>query len=131
MKQFIGRMFKQKNLGNSWGYIAQTASQAGVFITGINFFMLAATFFATAFSPYLAERGIVIPFWIFLSLLIIPIVSVGFIMFKYAVPSFFSAFNDQFYKHGSDLKKDMDELKKGNRDILKRIGKLENKKEGL
>ena len=129
MKQLIVRMLKQKNVGNTWGYIAQTASQGAVFITVINFFMLAATFFATAFSPYLIERGISLPFWLFLVLLTIPIISMGFVMFKYAVPSFFSAFNDQFYKHGSNLKKDMAELKRGNKNILKRIGKLEKKKE--
>ena len=55
MRQILARMFKQKNIGNTWGYIAQTASQGAVFITAINFFMLAATFFATAFSPYLVE----------------------------------------------------------------------------
>ncbi len=111
MKGFIGTIFKQKNVGNTWGYIVQTASQGAVFITVVNFFMLAATFFATALSPYLVERGILIPFWLFLVVLTVPIISAGFLLFKYAVPSFFSAFNDQFYKHGSVLKKDMDELK--------------------
>ena len=129
MRQLLAKMFKQKNVGNTWGYIAQTASQGAVFITVVNFFMLAATFFATALSPYLLARAIAIPFWLFIVGLTVPFVIVGFILFKYAVPSFFSAFDHQLLKHGSKLKNDMEELKQGNRDIMERLEKMEKGKE--
>ena len=67
-------------------------------------------------------------FWLFFAILMAPIVIVGFMLFKYAVPSYFGAFEDQLYKHGSNLKKDMDELKLGSKDILIRLRKLEKKK---
>lgn len=107
----IRTWLRQRNLGNTWGYIAQTASQAAVFITVVNFFMLAGTFFVTAAAPFLLEKGVVIPFWLFLAVLVVPVAIAGALLFKFAVPSFFSAFNDQFYKHGSLLKRDIDRIK--------------------
>lgn len=106
------RFLKQKQTGNTWGYIVQTASQAAVIVTVVNFFMLAGTFFTVAVNPVLRGMGVAMPFWLFLVILVVPLGIAGVLMFKFAVPSFFSAFNDQFYKHNNLLRQDIEQIKK-------------------
>lgn len=124
MNGLIGRLLRQSDVGNTWGYMVQTASQAAIVVTVVNFFMLAGTFFVTAVSPFLTERGVDMPFWLFLVILIAPLAVVGVLLFKFAVPSFFSAFNDQFYRHNNLLRQDIEQLKSANEEIKKLLGEL-------
>ena len=112
MKGLIRRVLQQENIGNSWGYVTQVASQAVVFITVLNLFMLAATFYQTTLDVWLSERGITFPFWQFFTILIVALAILAVVLYKFAVPSFFSAFNDQFYKHNSQLRQDIELIKK-------------------
>ena len=119
-------IFKQrKTAGKTWGYTAQVASQLAIFITVINLFMLAATFYKTTLSVWLTDAGIYVSFWIFMLVLIVGLMVVALLLYKYAIPSFFSAFNDQFYKHGNLLRQDMEEIKKMNKLILKKLKQME------
>lgn len=122
----IQDIFKQrKSVGKTWGYTAQVASQVAIFITVINLLMLAATFYETTLSVWMADAGIYVPFWIFMLVLIVGLMVVALLLYKYAIPSFFSAFNDQFYKHGNLLRQDMEDIKKTNKVILKKLKQME------
>jgi len=120
-------ILKQRNIGNQWGYVAQISSQAQIFISLTSLFLIAVTAYNTTISPWLIEKGMDIPFWVFLLAMVLGLFIMGLLLYKYAVPSFFSAFNDQFYKHGSQLHDDIEEIKKTNIEIIKRLDGIERK----
>lgn len=107
----FNRIVGQRDIGKTWGYVSQVSSQMTIFITVINLFMLAATFYQTTFGGWMQDRGWYCPFWMFMVILIVLLGVTAVLVFKYAVPSFFNAFNDQFYKHNNLLRKDIDEIK--------------------
>lgn len=121
-------IFAQRTIGRSWGYTAQVASQAAIFITVLNLFMLAATFYKTTLLVWLTERNLYVAFWEFMVVLIALLMIMAVLLYKFAVPSFFSAFSEQFYKHNNPLKDDIDALKRDNKEIIGRLKKLEGRR---
>lgn len=116
------KIFGQVNTGRGWGYVAQVASQAAIFITVLNLFMLAATFYQTTLSLWLQDRGIVFPFWLFMSVLVAVLALMAVVLYKFAVPSFFNAFSEQFYKHDNPLRADIEVIKNRQNQIMERLG---------
>lgn len=114
-------MFKQTNTGKSWGYIAQVASQVSILIAVVNLLLIAVTAYNTTLFPWLKIHGLSLPFWLFLTMLFVFMLISSLFLYKFAVPSFFSAFNDQFYKHDNPMRKDIDELKRVQEVILEKL----------
>jgi hypothetical protein len=134
MNRWINRLGGQKNIGKFWGMIAQVAGQVAVFVSIINLFLIAVTAYNTTLSGYFEQHGVHISFWVF-ALVIVGLLLVAFLlMWKFALPSYYSSFNEQFYRHDNPIRADLEEIKKllnkdlGN--VKKRLDKLEKKEGG-
>ena len=120
-------IFKQKYIGKQWGTIVQVSAQGAIFITLINLLLLSVTAFNTTLSPWFKLKGIDLPFWMFMACIIVFLGFLAILLYKFALPSFFSVFNDQFYRHGNLLKRDIELLQADNKKILKKLGEMEKK----
>jgi len=101
------RIFKQHKMGKSWGHLMQVAGQIGYVITVVNLCLLIITT-----STLLQTRGVMVPVWLLGLLAVIIIGIAGILIFKFGLPSFFGAWNQQFYKHDNPMRKDLEEIKK-------------------
>lgn len=111
------KLFKQYNIGNTWGYIVQVASQGGIVIQVV---MLSTQVIILA--SVLQLRGIMIPVWL-IGLLAFSIVgTAGILIFKLGNPSYFAAWNEQFYKHNNPLRKDIEDIKRTLAELRKEKG---------
>ena len=100
-------LFKQHKMGNAWGHLMQVAGQIGYVITVVNLCLLIITT-----STLLQTRGVMMPVWLLGLLAVIVIGTAGLVIFKYGLPSFFGAWNQQFYKHDNPMRKDLEEIKR-------------------
>lgn len=123
------RIFKQHYIGKQWGTFAQVATQGAIFITIINLVLLTATAYNTTLNPWFELKGLYIPFWVFMGSIIVFLLFAAILIYKFALPSFYSFFNDQFYRHGNLLKRDLELLKEENGKILKKLEELKEELE--
>lgn len=113
---FWGNLFQQKYIGKQWGIIALSAGQLAIFVGILNLMLNSVSAFDNI-DVWLQNIGISINFWIFLGVIIIGLLLVLVLLFKYALPSFWSVFNEQFYQHNSLLRVDIELLKTENEKI--------------
>lgn len=104
-------IFKQQYLGKQWGIVALSAGQLAIFVGIINLLLNSVEAFDNI-EAWLQQVGISISFWMFLGVIILGLLVVLLFMFKFALPSFWSVFNDQFYRHNSLFRKDIEAIKK-------------------
>jgi hypothetical protein len=117
------KIFGQHKTGRSWGYLVQVASQTSILVSVVNLCLIAVTAYSTTISPWLLERGMIIPFWFFVAGLSMLILVMALVLYKFAVPSYFNAFNEQFYKHDNPLRDDIELIKKTQAEILEKLTK--------
>lgn len=115
------KMFQQAKAGKTWGYAAQVASQVSILVAVVNLLLIAVTAYNTTLSPWFELRGIILPLWLFIGVLVFFMLVASVFLYKFAVPSFFSAFNDQFYKHDNPMREDIDNIKKTQAEILRKL----------
>lgn len=118
IQQTINRVTKQRNLGNVIGYILQVMMQMTVPMGIINMILLIITT-----STALQQKGYLIPMWLLGLVVISVLVLAGLLVFRLVLPSFFSAWNDQFWQHNNPIR---DEFL----NINKRLSSIEEKIEG-
>jgi len=111
--------------------IAQTVAQISIFITLINLLLLAVTAYNTTLRGWFEYYNVPLNFWMFMLLLTILLLVAAVLAYKFALPSFFSFWNEQFYTHDNQLRKDIESLQKTLDDNLNeikdRLGRLEKK----
>lgn len=116
-------LFSQRNTGKRWGTIIQVVQQESIFIS-LTILSLQVVAVYPTLHGWFAQWGIYIPFWLFALTIICGVLFTGaMVVWKYSLPSYFSAFNDQFYRHDNLLRRDIEELKKANTEILELLGK--------
>ena len=131
MKRWFIRILGQKNFGKHWGVFAQAAGQVAIFVGVLNLFLITATAYNTTLKEWLIQQGIHISFWVF-AMVILGLLLIAFIlMWKFALPSFYSSTNEQLYRHDNPIRRDLEELKKiltdDLGDVKKRLDDLEKK----
>lgn len=120
MRNLLIKLFKQRKTNKTWGYFLQTISQLGMIAQLINMSLLIITT-----ATVLQTRGIMIPVWLLGLVACSVILSAALVIFKMGVPSWFSAWNDQFYKHENPLRQDLENIKES----LARLEKANKEKE--
>lgn len=111
LKRFLG----QKKV--PWvGGFKETLSQVLWWGTPVNFIMLAATFFYTT----LREIAPWFDFLYFILIVVIGVIIVFVLEYKFIVPSIWEFRGRQMFKYESEIKGKLDE-------IIERLGKLEEK----
>jgi len=111
-------MLKQKRTGKIWGYLMQIAQQEAFVFQSI---VLVLSVITTA--SVLQIRGYAVPVWLLAIVAIVVILAGGVAIWLRGLPSYFSAFNDQFYKHDNMLRQDIEKIKSDNEKILKLLEK--------
>lgn len=104
------KIFKQKFLGKQWGMISLSAAQLSIFVALANLLLNAVDAYDNI-TPWLEAHGIMINFWLFLTIIAFGLLVILLCLFKFALPSFWSVYNDQFYAHNSHLRKDIEAIK--------------------
>jgi hypothetical protein len=106
----MSKIFKQHNIGKFWGIVAQVIGQLGFFVWMMILFMNSVEFYNDTVSSWLVKWGIETSsatFWGFMAVVIGLLVVISFLLWQFALPSFFAFWNEQFYKHDNPVKKDL------------------------
>lgn len=111
------KIFKQHDIGNKWGFFMQIIQQEAIVIQSI---ILTLTVVTAA--SVLQIRGYEVPIWLLVAVIAVILAIGGVGIYLVGMPSYFSAFNDQFYKHNNPLVRDVKENAKKIDAIMKHFG---------
>ena len=117
------KLFKQSNIGQWWGKFGLAGSQIAIFVSGYTFIMVSVGAY-TPISAFFEKQGYVLSFWLYIGVVIIPIIVAYFLAWKLLVRSFFKQWANQFWKESDD---GLNKLIKQNEEIIRRLDKLEKK----
>lgn len=126
------KILKQHNIGQSWGRFALAASQIAMFVSVLTLCMVTINAYVPV-SVWLVKHGIQLQFWMFVSIIIVPIMVAYFLAWKFLVPSFYRSSTEQFWKQSEITQKfdKLDNIEKilGDElpEIKKRLAGLEEK----
>lgn len=104
--RITARLSKQHNIGRSWGYFLHIIGQMGMVTQLVNLCLLIVTT-----ATVLQTRGVMVSIWLLGFLVALTLLSAGVVIFKVGLPSYFSAWNQQWYSHDNPLRKDIEQLK--------------------
>jgi len=110
-------MLKQKKTNKYWGYFMQIIQQESVVIN--SFTMI---FSLIAAGGVMQIRGYEVPIWALLVIVAIGVIVGGIVIWTKGMPSYFSAFNDQFAKHDNPILQRMDKYEKNQKKIMEKLG---------
>ena len=129
MANIKDKILKQHNIGG-WGRFSLAASQIAMFVSSLTFLMVAVNAYAPV-AEWLMEHGIHLPFWMFMAIVVVPIVIAYVLAWKFLVPSFYRSSTEQFWLQNNPLIKEIQDIKKILSDelpeIRKRLEALEKK----
>ena len=117
------KMFKQKNLGQQWGVFATLAGQLSIFIAMLNLLLLITTAYNTTLRGWFEHYNVPLNFWTFTGLVALLLIIAACLLYKFALPSFFSFLNDQAYRHDNPIRGDIEKLQKSVDELSKKVGK--------
>ena len=102
MHSIIGNIFKQRTIGQTWGRFALAGSQIAIVFSSFTMLMVAINAYATI-STWLLQYGIHLRFWVFMTILAVPIIIAYFIAWKFLVATFYRSSVDQFMTQNKEL----------------------------
>jgi len=103
-------IFNQINIGKQWGIFAQVASQLSILVSIVSLFLVSITAYTTTLAGWLEDYGISIGMFGFVAIIMCLLVVAFILLYKFALPSFFSYWNDQFYRHDNPMRKEIEEM---------------------
>lgn len=115
------RVLKQRTIGG-WGRFSLAASQISIFVTTLTLLMVTVNAYAPI-SLWLVEHNITLSFWMFISIVIVPIMIAYFLAWKYLVSSFYRSSTEQFWMQSKPLLDKLDSIKEVLDDELPEIKK--------
>jgi len=96
------RILKQHNIGETWGRFALAGSQIAVMVSTYTMLMVTVNAYEPI-SAWFTEKGINLSFWVFMAIIIVPIIIAYFIAWKYLVVSFYRSSVEQFMEQNEEL----------------------------
>jgi len=124
------KILAQKSIGQSWGRFALAGSQIAIVVSTLTLLMASIGAYPSV-SLLLKGYGISLHFWVFLSVIVFPIVVAYFLSWKYLVWSFYKSSTEQFWNQDNPFSKDIRDMKKTLKHelpkIRKRLRSLEKK----
>lgn len=109
---------KQILLGRKIGGAIDTFQRSLLFVTIINFTMLAATFYNTTGASFIIKIFPWFNFYIFMAFLIIVVFIAMIFVYVFITPSSMAYASNQSYVHDNPLKKQMDRIEKTLEDFM-------------
>lgn len=110
----VKKALKQRKTGIGWGYFMQIIQQEAVVVQGI---MIVLQLITTA--SVLQIVGYQMPLWFLALIVAIILIIGGVIVFIKGMPSYFKAFNDQFWKHDNPMRRAIEKTQR-NQEIIYR-----------
>jgi len=124
LKEFL---FRQYDIGNWWGAFKNVAAGSSMYVTIINLVLLAVTAYGTTIAPWLQGKGLNVTFAAFFGILLVIVLVIFAFEYKASIPSQFSFWNDQWWRHNNPIKKKMDKMDKRLVAIEKELKRIEGK----
>lgn len=118
-------IWRQHLIGQTWGRFSLAASQIAIFVS--TWTMIAVTI--NVYAPiqvWFAQHGIYLPFWMFMAIIIVPIIIAYFLAWKLLVATYYRSSTDQFWaqsKEWSDRISKIDNIDETLRNELPAINK--------
>jgi len=128
LRKVLRKVFSQNQnvVSSHWGAFKQSASQIGIYVTMINTVMLAVTLYSTG---WLQENIANVRFIPFMAIVFGLIGALLLFAWKMDMPSFFSSWSDQFWRHNNPMRKYLDEKFDAIDDRLKKLEGLAGEEE--
>ncbi len=101
---------RQINIGKWWGTIKLLGQNISSYINWLVLAFSGITAYATAISPFLLERNIALPFWIFALVVVALIGLLSIFEWTLSLPSFFATWNHQWWNHENPAKAKLEKL---------------------
>ena len=117
-------LFKQHTIGQSWGRFALAGSQIAVLVSTYTMIMVTISAYEPI-STWLQSKSINLPFWVFILIIIIPIIIAYFVAWKYLVASFYRSSVNQFMEQNKELVEGLKEITEMNGKIDEMNGKID------
>ncbi len=130
MSKIKDGILKQHNIGQFWGRFALAGSQIAIVVSTLTLLMAATSAYPSV-STWLAGYGVHMRFWVFITIIVVPIVIAYFLSWKFLVRSFYRSSTEQFWNQDNPLITKLDNIEKtlcnDLPEIKKRLSELENK----
>lgn len=105
-------IFRQYDIGVWWGGVKNVAGSVVAYVTFLNLIFVAPLAFKMVVYPWLSERGIELPFFVFMGVLFLGIAVIFMVEFKITLPSFYRFWNEQWWEHNNPMRRKMDAMDK-------------------
>lgn len=120
----LKKLLQQKNVSKHWGSIKLGIGQIGIYLAALNMVMISLTLWQTG---WIQQNFLPLEFWQFALILVSIVFLMLLLAWKIDMPSYFAAWNDQFYKHHNPLRDDIQEVLRRQTEMMGRLGRLEKK----
>ena len=128
MSNLKEKLFEQRNIGKLWGKFAIAGSKIAMFVSGYTVLMVSVNAYSTV-SSLLATFGINIRFFVYMGIVLMPLILAYLLAWKYLVRSFYGAWAKQFWKEDNPVVKQLEKMESTNKDILERLTAIEKNQE--
>ena len=124
--RFVASVLRQHNIGAWWGGFKSVASNVMSYVILLNLILVAPIAHSTTVDPWLSQRGIQMPLFVFMGLIMLGIVLIFILEYKVSIPSVFHFTNVQWWQHKNPMRKEMLVQKKQLKGLGKDVGELKS-----
>ena len=105
----------------TWGKVKQVLTQLGIYFSVLSMTGIAITAWHTTISPILESHGVTPKLWWPIIILGIPFIILCIFEWKKGMLGFYNSFAKMFYTRDSELRKDIEDLKEGVKQIKEEL----------
>jgi len=109
IKNFI---LRQYSVGNWWGAFRNVSTNVMSYVIFLNFILVAPLGYSTAVAPWLEAHGVPMPLIVFMGIIMIGLLLIFVLEYKLSIPSQYSFWSDQWWRHNNPLKEKMEKIDK-------------------
>lgn len=130
MARLKEKILKGRRVSDIWGRFALAGSQIAILVSAYTMLMVTVNAYVPI-SSWLTGYGISVQFWVFIVIILVPIIIAYILAWKYLVKPFYRSSVEQFWLQDNPLAKEIAEIKEilGNElpEIRRRLEDLEKK----
>ncbi len=101
MANLRDKIWKQRLIGQTWGRFALAGSQIGIFVSAYTMLMVTVNAYIPI-SGWLLGYGFYLRFWVFMAIVLIPMVIAYFVAWKLLVATFYRSSTEQFWEQSKE-----------------------------
>jgi len=120
-------MFRQRQTGTFMGAIKIIISNISPYAGWLSLALIGVMSFYTTISPILAERGMVLSFWVFCLILALIVVAMAIFEWIFMLPSFYRANNVQAWESGGPIRDIFETIERGVADVREEVADVKER----